>query len=295
MTTQMLQNVKRRLAVQPLCAERASDALAYLAARPVHTAYLRSLIRDHGVSSPKNRGAFYACLGEGGDIAGVALFGHAALIEAEDASVIDAFARFALERPCPQLFRGERRSIRRFWRLFQSGRSLRHRVNSELLLVQRKAAGGMAPEPGLRAATEEDVPLLMEVNAGMVCEEGGANPLERDPEGFRRRLSERVARRRVWLLRRGGRLVFKTDVLADTPEAVYIEGVYVAPEERGRGVGARCLARLGGILLERAGAVCLTVNESNRAALSLYSKLGYELHSDYATVYLDPAAGAAAA
>lgn len=287
--------MESQFTIKPLGGAQEREALAFLAARPVHTAYLRGLIRDHGVSSPRNRGDFYACVGAGGEVKGVALLGHATVIEAEEDAAAAAFARFALGRPYPRVIRGERRIVGQFWRRYQSGGDLPHRLNHELLLVQRKPSEDVRPAPGLRPASAADLPLLMEVNAELIREEGGANPLERDPAGFRRRLLERIERGRVWLWRESGRLVFKTDVLADTPEAMYIEGVYVAPEERGRGVGVRCLAQLGELLLERSRAVCLTVNESKDAALSLYRKAGYETHCEYATVHLSPAGEAAAA
>ncbi len=63
----------------------------------------------------------------------------------------------------------------------------------------------------------------------------------------------------------------------------------------GAGLGARCLAQLGRRLRERSRAVCLTVDESKRAAVSLYRKAGYEPECEYATVYLKTAGAAAAA
>lgn len=285
----------RNLTVQSFCGEREREALAYLAARPVTTVYMRSLIRDHGLCSPENRGDFFACFDEGGTVRGIALLGHATLIEADDDPVIEAFARFALTRPCPRLIRGERRTIDRFRRSYMSGGDVPHLVNNEMLLIQRRWAADVAPVPDLRLATPDDLSLLAEVNAGLIEDEGGVNPLKHDPAGFKRRLLDRIERGRVWLWRESGRLIFKTDVLADTPESIYIEGVYVAPQERGRGFGVPCLTQLGRLLLERAGSVCLTVNESNHAALSFYLKAGYEPHSEYATVYLNPVERVAAA
>lgn len=287
--------MENQLTVTSLSGAQGREALRFLASRAVRTAYLRGLIRDHGVNSPLNRGDFYACVGEGGEVRGVALLGHATVIEVADDAAAAAFARFALRLSCPRIIRGERRAVRQFWREYQSGGEIPHRLNQELLLAQRMPLAGGQPAPGLRAATAEDLPLLAEVNAGLIRDEGGANPLERDPAGFRRRLLERVERGRVWLWRESGRLIFKTDVLAETAEAAYIEGVYVAPEERGHGVGVRCLARLGALLLERSRAVCLTVNESKEAALSLYRKAGYDTDCEYATVHLSPAGEAAAA
>lgn len=193
------------------------------------------------------------------------------------------------------MIRGERRVVERFRQTYTFGDDVRYLVNDELLMVQRSCTAGASPVPGLRLANAGDLPLLAEVNAELIQADGGANPLKCDPDGFKRRLLDRIERGRVWLWRESERLIFKTDVLADTPECVYIEGVYVAPPERGRGVGVPCLVQLGARLLERASSVCLTVNESKLAALSFYRKAGYEPHCEYETVHLKPVERAAAA
>jgi predicted GNAT family acetyltransferase len=82
-----------------------------------------------------------------------------------------------------------------------------------------------------------------------------------------------------------GRIIFKADVISETPEAIFIEGVYVNPKERGRGYGFRCLTELGRILLSQAASLCLVVNQTNKRAQALYQKAGYQLHSRYRTVY----------
>jgi predicted GNAT family acetyltransferase len=39
-------------------------------------------------------------------------------------------------------------------------------------------------------------------------------------------------------------------------------------------------------LMDRSRSICLTVNQSNKNAIALYNKAGYELCSDYETIYL---------
>jgi len=59
-----------------------NEVLAFLAERPIHTVCLAGFIRDNGLSSPHNRGTFYGCRNSEGRLEGVALIGHATLIEA---------------------------------------------------------------------------------------------------------------------------------------------------------------------------------------------------------------------
>lgn len=282
-------NVDNSLTVQPLAGEHAGEAIRYLEARPVETAYMRSLIRDHGVEDARNRGGFYACRGLDGAVKGVALIGDALLFASDDDAATAALARFAREQFPPRFIRGERASVEHFWSAYAAGRHTPHKSVEEHLLVLSGPIVAHEDVEGLRPATLEDLSLLCLINAEMVCAEGGRNPLETDAEGFARRLASRISLGRVWVCREGDRLIFKTDLLAETPQAVYVEGIYVAPEMRGRGYGLRCLAHVGRALLARTAAVCLTVREENAAARTLYQKVGFTLRCEHRTIYLQQA------
>src|SRR5258705_13564145 len=65
-----------------LTEEDRNEVLAFLAERPVHTVCIAGFIRDNGMVSPHNRGTFYGCRNSECRLEGVALIGHATLIEA---------------------------------------------------------------------------------------------------------------------------------------------------------------------------------------------------------------------
>lgn len=274
------------LTVEPLSGGHREETLAFLAERPIHTVFIASLIRDNGLESPFNRGSFYACRGEGRRLEGVALIGHATLIEARSEAALAAFARVAQECSLAHLVRGEQEKVEYFWSRYSETGATPRLVCRELLLEQRVPPVLRQYVKGLRLATLSDIGQIMEVNAAMAFEESGVNPLERDPEGFRRRTARRIELGRYWVWTKRGRLVFKADIIAETPEAAYLEGIYVNPQERGKGYGLSCMSQLGHTLLARTGAVCLTVNEQVRNTLSFYSKAGYQLSSYYDTIYL---------
>ena len=119
----------------------------------------------------------------------------------------------------------------------------------------------------------------------MAQEEGGSSPLKRDPSGFRNRTSRRIEQNRVWVLLEDNRLIFKADVVSQTPEVTYLEGIYVHPEERRKGHGLRCLTHLSSLLADTK-TICLTVNDLNKSAVALYEKVGFKFHSNYETIYL---------
>ena len=270
----------------PLGDEHEAEALALLAARPVHTVFMATLIRDNGLQSQLNRGTFYGYRDDAGQLTGLALIGHATIVETADEGALAAFAGLTQACPNAYLIRGEQELVRRFWQYYEPRGRRPRRIARELLLEQRLPAAVFEPVRGLRPATSEDLNLILPVNAELIAAECGVNPLERDPVGFRVRLLRRIEQGRVWVWVRDGRLLFKTDVLADTPAATYLEGVWVDPAERGRGHGLRCLSQLSRTLLARTETVCLVVAAGAAAAQNFYRKAGYKVTANYDTIYL---------
>ena len=261
------------------------DVQAFLSLRPVHTVYMAGLIRDNGLVSPLNRGQFYSYRNPAGQLEGVALVGPKMVFETRSRAALEAFARLALENPARELIRGDEEQIERLSD-FLSRRGLAPRlVCRELLLEQLSTVEGVQAVPDLRHARLEELDQVASINATMLSEEQGMNTLERDPQGALQRLRRRIEQGRVWVLIERGRIIFKADVISETPHAAFIEGVYVHPQERGRGCGFRCMTQLGRNLLAHVGALCLVVNEENRAAQALYKKVGYRLRSRYCTIY----------
>jgi ribosomal protein S18 acetylase RimI-like enzyme len=238
--------------------------------------------------SPHNRGTFYACRDERGRLEGVALIGHATIFEARTPRALRAFARVAQSRPNLHMVLGESGPVAEFWRHYRTaGQPMRRTCRELLFELSRDDIGAAHVEvPGLRLATREDLPLVMPVQARMVEDESAVNPLVSDPEGFQRRCERRIDRGRTWVLTEGGRLVFKAEVMAETEGVIYLEGVHVAPGERGRGLGLRCLSHLTGELLRRSNSVCLLVNERKEAAHAFYRKAGFRLNCHYDTIFL---------
>jgi predicted GNAT family acetyltransferase len=268
------------------------EALAFLAERAVHTVYMSSLLRDNGVESRLNRGTFYACRDADENLVGVALVGHATLVEARSEATVEAFARLARGCACAYLIRGEQETVETFWKYYaREGEKPRLVCREMLCELRTPASAACEPVRGLRRATLAELEQVMRVNASMATDECGTNPMQRDPVGFRVRTARRVEQGRVWVWADEAGIVFKADVLAETPEVVYLEGVHVRAEERGKGVGLRCMSQLGRELLRGADAVCLVVSEKSAAAQAFYRKSGYRFLGYYDTIYLQPHGG----
>jgi predicted GNAT family acetyltransferase len=269
----------------PLREAEKTEALSFLAQRPLHTVYMASLIRDNGVESPLNRGRLHGYRGPDGQLEGIALLGHATVIEARTDSSLTAFARMAQQSSVPYLIRGEADLVEKFWSHYEESGQGARRVCRELLLEQVVAPQGKEIT-GLRQATLDDLEIFVKINSKMAQAESGTDPLKRDPEGFRSRIARRISKGRNWIWMEDGKLLFKADIIADTPEVIYLEGIYVEPAERGKGYGLTGLSHLGQKLLRRAGSICLTVNADKEHTKGFYYKAGYTQRSCYDTVYL---------
>jgi uncharacterized protein len=274
------------LTVEVLKSGQEIEALEFLAGRPVHTVYIAGLIRDNGLHSKYNRGDFYGCRNAEGQLEGVALIGHYTAIEARSEAALQHFARLARNCSLTHVVVGESDDIDRFWSYYASPGQSPRLACRELLMEQRWPIAVRERVEGLRLATLEDLPLIMAPQAEMAFEESGVNPLEVDPEGFRGRCARRIELGRTWVLIEDGRLIFKAEIMADTSEAIYLEGIYVNPEVRRQGYGLRCMSQLGQSLLKRTGSLCLLVNERNQRAQGFYNRAGYKLLDYYDTVYL---------
>jgi predicted GNAT family acetyltransferase len=236
-------------AVAPLDDSQRDEVLVFLNQRPTHTFMMSGLIRDNGLESPLNRGKFYACRDARGHLAGVSLIGEITMIEAHTESALQALARRTQSIPNIYMIIGEQRQISNFWDYYaEAGRKMRLFCR-ELLFELRYPVEAHQPVPKLRPATLSELDLSMTVHAELAMAESGVNPLEVDPEGFRRRCARRIEQGRTWVYMESGRLIFKADVISQTPEIIYLEGVYVNPEERGQGYGVRCLSQLSHHLL----------------------------------------------
>jgi len=274
------------LACEQLFPGDESEVLEFLAKRAIHTVYVASLIRDNGLVSRNNRGAFYGCRDTAKNLVGVALIGHATIVEARTDDAVAAFAQLAAHSHCPSLIRGERKTVDDFWKHYAASGKASRLICRELLFEKKHITPLPKQLADLRPATIDDIAHVLAVNATLAFEEGGVNPFDRDPEGFRTRTARRIKQGRVWLGVKDDVPVFKADIVGDTPEAIYLEGIHVTLEERMKGHGKRCLAQLSSTLLRRTKSICLTVNQRKADTVKFYVKAGFDFNSEYETIYL---------
>lgn len=276
-----------KIRVEPLGTSARREVLSFLQVRPAHTAYLAGLVRDNGLESPLNRGTFYGCRNHLGQIEGVALIGHSTLLETVGNRSVQAFAEIAQGCTTTHLIMCEENVIDKFWGFYARAGQQMRRASRQLLFELRWPIEVSKQLCELRPATTGDLEFIIPVHAEMARDESGSDPRDGDPDGFARRCALRIEQGRTWVFTQGNELIFKADVISETPETTYIEGVWVNPESRRLGYGRSCMSQLARMLLWKTKSLCLFVNDENEEAQKFYKHAGYHLRTIYDTIFLN--------
>ena len=272
--------------VERLVNADAAEVLEFLSQRPIHTVAMMSLIHDNGIVSPFNRGTFYGCRDLHGQLEGVALVGHATLMETVSDRALAALAQVARECPNTHLIMGEKERVAEFWSHYADAGRRQRLACREWLYEMSWPIEARERVAELRPARVEELELVMPVQAELAFAESGVNPLDVDPQGFRERCLRRIKQGRTWVVVENGLLVFKADVVSKTSEVNYLEGIWVREDQRNKNVGASFMAELMRRLLENTKSICLLVNETNKWAHGFYRKCGFNFRATYETIFL---------
>lgn len=267
--------------------ENKAEVLIFLKKRPVHTVVMMSYIKDNGLESADNRGVYYGFRNICGKLEGVALIGHTTLIEARSDAALVTFADVARKSETPiYLMMSDGAAIERFWNYYAAASQKPRLVCTELLFEIGFPFAVQNCDWDVRLAKTDELEQIAEAHAEVAFIESGVNPLEKDREGFLKRCTKRIEMKRTFVVFENGKLVFKADIVAETEDVIYLEGIYVSPEYRGRGVGAKCLAKLSLDLLDRVENISLLSNVDFTAAHKMFAKAGYRNTDSCQTIFV---------
>lgn len=263
------------------------EVLSFLKVRPVHTVVMSGWIADNGIENSLNRGRFYSYRSKRGTLEGVALIGHTTLIEARSEDAIIAFAVAAKTSETPvHMVMSDADSTEIFWRHFAGANKKPRKACTELLFELNSPILVQDCSWNIRPAKIEELEQIAEAHAEVALIESGVDPLEKDREGFLKRTLRRIEKERTFVVFDNGKLVFKADIAAETKDVIYLEGIYVAPEYRGNGVGSSCLSKLSRQLLGHGKNVCLLSNIEFEYAHRSFLKAGYKNTDSCQTIFV---------
>ena len=263
------------------------EALAFLALRPVHTVVMTSFINDNGIESKLNRGKFFGYRNEAGSLEGIALIGHTTLLEARSEAALQAFAYAARSAETPiHIIMSDGKVTEQFWKYYSNGASEPRLSLTELLFELNFPVLVQKCEWTIRNARMEELEQVAQAQAEVAFIESGVDPMVKDREGFLKRVARRIEQERIFVVVEDGKLVFKADIIAETDETIYLEGIYVAEGSRGKGVGSSCLASLSRSLLSRVSHISLLSNVAFHGAHKSFVKAGYKNTDECTTLFV---------
>lgn len=260
--------------------------LKLVATDPLHGVLLLGMIADREICDPAHRGRFYGHF-EGDQLTAVALLGHHIVIFGDD-SALPYFANKAAEIKAEgHMILGPRAQVEAFWNsLSQYGRKTRMLSDQHWYVC--KTPRLPLKQLQLLRANAAELPVVADAHAQMAFDSSGKDPRVVDPQGFLHRVADRIAQKRVWVKIQDGKVVFKADLVCETPAAVYIEGVWTHPDYRNQGIGKSCLAELVHRLRREGRAVCLLTEPTELAAVRVYEKVGFVHMDNYQARFLHP-------
>ncbi|KUH36219.1 MULTISPECIES: GNAT family N-acetyltransferase [Streptomyces] len=253
-------------------------ALAVLESDPVANAFVTARVQAAGLDPWRLGGEMWGWYSEGRlrslCYAGANLVPICATPEA-----VRAFADRARRsgRRCSSIV-GPAEATAELWRLLEPSwgpaRDVRPR---QPLMVTERPAPDVEPDPLVRRVRRDEMDLIMPACVAMFTEEVGVSPMAGDGGLlYQARVAELVASGRSFARFEDGRVVFKAEIGAATPRACQIQGVWVDPEYRGRGLSEIGMAAvLRHALADVAPVVSLYVNDYNAPARAAYRRVGF--------------------
>ena len=214
------------------------------------------------------------------------LGGHLTPVRATPPAVAAFAERIAAEeRTCSSIV-GRADAVLGMWERLEAtwGPARDVRPNQPLLVAD--TVPDVPADPSVRVVALDDVDLLFPAAVAMYTEEVGVSPLADDGgRGYRRRVAELVRGRRAYARVVDGEVVFKAELAVVTRRTAQIQGVWVAPQWRGKGLAAPALAAVMRDALHRvAPTVSLYVNDFNAPARRAYDRCGFRPAGTFATV-----------
>jgi uncharacterized protein len=135
----------------------------------------------------------------------------------------------------------------------------------------------VSPDPLVRRVQPQQLDVLFPASVAMFTEEVGVSPLGFDGGvSYRARVAELISAGRAFARIEDGQVVFKAEIGAVTPQACQVQGVWVRPQSRGRGLAAAGVAAVVAEALRNvAPVVSLYVNDFNFPARAAYRRVGF--------------------
>ena len=251
--------------------------LALLRVDPVLDVFVASRVQAAGLESWR-LGAELWGYGPSGRLEGLCYAG-ANLVPVQAApDAVRAFADRARRqgRRCSSIV-GPADAVGDLWQLLEPGWGPAREVRDCQPLLAIDGPPALPADPRVRPVRPDELDVLLPACVAMFTEEVGVSPTAGDGGAlYRARVRELIAQGRAYARIEDGRVLFKAEVGAATPTTCQVQGVWVDPSLRGRGLGTAGTAAVVDLARRQvAPVVSLYVNDFNTAARRSYERVGF--------------------
>lgn len=140
-------------------------------------------------------------------------------------------------------------------------------------------------DPRVRPIQLRDFDSYFAASVAMYGEEVGTDPVSSGIEAsYRSYCRWLVDEGRAFGIVEGGRVIFKSDIGAASGRVAQIQGVWLDPALRGRGLSAPAVAAVAEYVLAEYATASLYVNDFNVRAIRAYERVGFLTVGEFATV-----------
>jgi predicted GNAT family acetyltransferase len=182
---------------------------------------------------------------------------------------------------------GPRKTVLPLWRLLEPrwGPARSPRTDQPFMVLDRDSR--ITPDPRVRPVLIDEFETIYPACVAMFTEEVGVDPEVNSRSGYRARVAQLISQGWSFAIIEDGQVVFKTEVGAATPYACQLQGVYVHPDLRGRGLAGPALAAVvQQVRRTIAPVVTLYVNDHNTVARQAYERVGFKQATTFASILL---------
>lgn len=159
-------------------------------------------------------------------------------------------------------------------------------IRAEQPLLVMTEEPQLEPLPGVRKSRIEEFAAVERACAAMFTEELGFSPYTQGTSQYRDRVRGLIqdGHSLIAVDQETRKIMFKAEFGAVTSQAVQVQGVWVHPQWRGRGLAAPGMAAVARHGLKLAPQVSLYVNAYNTPALRAYERVGFSRVGSFSTV-----------
>ncbi|MGN6473024.1 MAG: GNAT family N-acetyltransferase [Mycobacteriales bacterium] len=244
---------------------------------PVGNVFVASRVNAAGLA-PERLGAQLWGFGTGSKPSSLCYSGANLIPIGADETALRAFAEHAVRqgRRCSSIV-GPADMVRVMWQALEPHWGPARDVRMCQPLMATTAYSPVPPDTAVRRVRVDEIEKLLPASIAMFTEEVGVSPVAGDGGAlYRARVRELVSAGRAFARFEGDRVVFKAEIGAATNAACQVQGVWVEPSLRGRGLSVPGMAAVvASCLRDIAPAVSLYVNDFNAPARRAYERVGF--------------------